>query len=98
MCNAPLYPDTHMRTFAAVSKSLVRRAAHRSTSSLLFFICHLTPARQPLDSPMSANEWALQKNAAENEIKLHKQMAMRSRRTFNDARADRIFGNSCNTK
>lgn len=38
-------------------------------------------------SPMPANERALRKNAAGSEVKLHKQVAMRSKRAFNDSDA-----------
>lgn len=36
--------------------------------------------------------------AAENEVELHKQVAMRTKRVFNDARGDKVFGNSSNCR
>lgn len=57
------------------SKTLSVRVVH---SSLFFFFLagHLTSATRQLEAPTSAEEGTLRINAAENEVKLYKQVAM----------------------
>lgn len=77
------------------SKNLVRRRVVR----LSFCAGHLTSARQPLEAPTSAIEWAQRKKTAEDEIELHKQVVMRSRskERLTARAADKFFRNSYNT-
>ena len=76
-----------LNEITVVSKNLVRRASCVS----LFFVGHLIKARWPLEAPASANEKALRKKSAEDELELCKQAAMHSKRAFNDARGGQGF-------